>query len=217
MQPVTILLAEDHALVRAGIRALLEQVAWVKEILEASTGREALSLVKLHNPDIVLMDIAMPEMNGLEATARIVQEFPGVRVIVLSMYAHEEYVSRALKTGVSGYLLKDAGVAELELAIMAVARGEIYLSPSVSRHVVEAYVQRRTREPTALERLTPRQREILQLVAEGHTTKEIAEQIHLSSKTVETYRTQLMDQLGLENMAGLIRFAIRSGIVSLDR
>jgi RNA polymerase sigma factor (sigma-70 family) len=163
------------------------------------------------------MDIAMPDLNGLEATARIVQEFPGVRVIVLSMYAHEEYVSRALKIGVSGYLLKDAGVAELELAIVAVARGEIYLSPSVSRHVVEEYVQRRTREPTVLERLTPRQREILQLVAEGHTTKEIAEQIHLSSKTVETYRTQLMDQLGIENMAGLIRFAIRSGIVSLDR
>ena len=223
MSPIRVILADDHTLVRGGIRALLNTLPDVEVIAEANDGREALSLIEAHQPDIVLMDIAMSGMNGLEATLHAARDFPNVRVIILSMHTNEEYVLQALKAGAAGYLLKDAGTSELELAIKAVARGETYLSPPVSKHVISEYVRRvsssseeeETSGPS-LDKLTLRQREILQLIAEGHTTQDIAHVLNLSVKTVETHRTQLMERLDIHDIAGLVRFAIRSGIVSLD-
>jgi DNA-binding NarL/FixJ family response regulator len=213
MKSIRVLLVDDHALVRAGIRALVQKLAGAEVVAEAEDGRQALSLVKDLRPDIVLMDISMPGLNGLEAAARVAKEYPCVKVIMLSAHSHEEYVCQALRAGASGYLLKDASTAELELALTAVARGETYLSPAVSKHVINDYMRRVSGEPGSLEMLTPRQREILQLVAEGRTTKEIAHTLHISVKTVETHRMQLMDRLGIHDVAGLVRFAIRVGLV----
>jgi DNA-binding NarL/FixJ family response regulator len=224
MIPIRIILADDHTLVRGGIRALLQDLPGTQVIAEANDGREALRLVEIHRPDIILMDIAMSGMNGLEATNRLVKEFPHVRVIILSMHTNEEYVLQALRAGASGYLLKDAGIAELELAIKAVARGETYLSPPVSKHVISNYVRRVGGEnqedmgidSSPIDRLTLRQREILQLIAEGHTTQEIAQKLDISVKTVETHRMQLMERLDIHDVAGLVRFAIRVGLITLD-
>jgi len=212
-----ILLADNHTLVRAGIRALLEQIPDVAVVAEAGDGREALKLVDQHRPNLVLMDITMPVMNGLEATGRIVKEYPQTRVVMLSVHNDEEYVLQSLRAGAVGYLLKDAGRAELEMAVAAVARNETYLSPAVSRHVVGDYVRRiggggEGRVGT----LTPRQREILQLIAEGKSTKEIAGILDVSVKTVETHRAQLMERVDIHDVAGLVRYAIRNGIVTAD-
>jgi DNA-binding NarL/FixJ family response regulator len=216
MPPIRVLLADDHALVRAGIRALAQNLSGIEIVAEAVDGRDALALIKSHQPDLVLMDISMAGLNGLEATARVAKEFPNVRVIILSAHANEEYVWQALRAGAAGYLLKDAGTAELELALNAVARGETYLSPAVSKHVVADYVRRVGGEPRTLELLTPRQREILQLVAEGQTTKEIARTLHISVKTVETHRMQLMERLDIHDVAGLVKYAIRTGLIKPD-
>ncbi|MDB6023727.1 MAG: Two component transcriptional regulator, LuxR family [Pedosphaera sp.] len=213
MNTVRILLADDHTLLRAGIRSLLEKMPGVEVIGEAADGREALNLVKAHLPNIVLMDIAMAGLNGLEATARIVRDFSAVRVIILSMHANEEYVLQTLRAGASGYLLKDAATAELELAIQAVARGDTYLSPAISRRVIEDYLGRTSGEKGPMEQLTPRQREILQLIAEGKSTKEIAFILNVSVKTVETHRSQLMERLGIHDVPGLVRHAMRMGLV----
>jgi len=216
MNPIRVLLADDHALVRAGIRALAQSLAGIEIVAEAVDGRDALALIKIHQPDVVLMDISMAGLNGLEATARVAKEYPNVRVIILSAHANEEYVWQALRSGAAGYLLKDAGTAELELALNAVARGETYLSPAVSKHVVADYVRRVGGEPRTLELLTPRQREILQLIAEGQTTKEIARTLHISVKTVETHRMQLMERLDIHDVAGLVKYAIRTGLIKPD-
>jgi DNA-binding NarL/FixJ family response regulator len=213
---IRVLLADNHTLVRAGLRALLQNIEGIQVVAEAGDGREALHLIAVHQPDLVLMDIAMPEMNGLEATAHVVKEFPQVRVIILSMHANEEYVLQALRTGAMGYVLKDAGLSELELAVRASVRGETYLSPAVSKHVVADYVRRVSSEPSSLEQLTSRQREILQLIAEGRTTKEIADLLYVSVKTVETHRLQLMKRLDIHDVAGLVRYAIRMGLVLPD-
>jgi len=213
MTTIRIILADDHTLVRAGFRALFQSIEGIEVVAEASDGREALRLIGVHQPDIILMDIAMAGLNGLEAAARVVQEFPHVRVVMLSMHANEEYVLQALRAGAMGYLLKDASVTELELAIKAVVRNETYLSPAVSKHVVE-YVQRIGGEPNSLERLTARQREILQLIAEGRTTQEIAGTLNISVKTVESHRAQLMERLDIHDVAGLVRYAIRMGVVT---
>lgn len=213
---IRVLLADNHTLVRAGLRALLQNIEGIQVVAEAGDGREALHLIAVHQPDLVLMDIAMPEMNGLEATAHVVKEFPQVRVIILSMHANEEYVLQALRTGAMGYVLKDAGISELELAVRASVRGETYLSPAVSKHVVADYVRRVSSEPSSLEQLTSRQREILQLIAEGRTTKEIADLLYVSVKTVETHRLQLMKRLDIHDVAGLVRYAIRMGLVLPD-
>ena len=212
----SILLVDDHALVRAGIRLLLERLAEVSEIAEAKDGREAVGLIREQPPDLVLMDIAMPGLNGLEATARITKEFPDVRVIVLSMYKNEEYVREAIKAGAAGYLVKSAAVVELERAIRAVTQGENYFSPSINARVVRNKSGRLSTDRALIERLTPRQREILQLVAERHSTKEIAQILNISVKTVETHRTQLMDRLAIHDVPGLVRFAIRAGLASLE-
>lgn len=213
MKAIRVLLVDNHTLVRAGLRALLLSLPEIEVVAEASDGREALRLIASHHPDVVLMDVAMPEMNGLEATARVVKEFPSVRVIILSMHANEEYVLQALRTGAMGYVLKDSGVGELELALKAVFRGETYLSPAVSKHVVADYVRRVGSESNSLESLTPRQREVLQLLAEGRSTKEIAQMLYISVKTVETHRAQLMERLNIHDVAGLVRYAIRLGLI----
>ncbi len=216
MKPIRVLLADDHTLVRAGFRALLQSLPDIQVVAEADDGREALRLIEEHQPDVVLMDIAMPGLNGLEVVARVTEEFPYVRVIILSVHASEEYVLRALRTGAAGYLLKNARAEELEFAISSVTRGDTYLSPAVSKHVA-AYVQRVGEETSfSLERLTPRQREVLQLIAEGHTTQEIARLLNVSVKTVEKHRMQLMERLDIHDIAGLVRYAIRVGLVVLE-
>ncbi len=217
IRSMRLLLADDHRLVRAGIRTLLEGIAGVTVIAEASDGREALDLVHAHHPDIVLMDIAMPGLNGLEAIAQIGEHFPFVRVIVLSMYANEEYVLRALRLGAAGYLLKDVAPAELEMAIRATTCGQTYLCPTVSKLVAD-YLRRVDDDPDSVfDRLTPRQREVLQLIAEGHTTQEMAQILGITAKTVETHRSNLMDRLDIHEVAGLVRYAISVGLVTVDR
>jgi DNA-binding NarL/FixJ family response regulator len=214
MSAISVLLADDHELVRAGFRALLQTISGVKVVAESDDGRKALESVRAHQPDVVLMDLAMPGLNGLEATARIAKEFPRTRVIVLSMHKSEEYVLGALKSGASGYLLKDASPSELETAIRSVARGDTYLSPPVSRQVIEDYRKRTGENQGPLDLLTPRQREILQLIAEGRSTKDIADVLQVSVKTVETHRAQLMERLDIHDVAGLVRYAIRTGLIT---
>ncbi len=214
---IRVLLVDDHTLVRAGIRALLEKMPEVDVMAEASDGRMALELIRIDQPDIVLMDIGMHGLNGLEATARISQEFATVRVIILSMYANEEYVLQALQAGATGYLVKAAATAELELALHAVTRGETYLSPAVSRQVIDQYLAQLKSEPAAAGKLTPRQREILQLIAEGKNTKEIAFVLGISVKTVETHRSMLMERLRIRDIPGLVRYAMRIGLVEGER
>jgi len=214
--PINILLADDHTLVRAVIRARVEKLPEVKVIGEAKDGREALRLVKEQKPDLVLMDVAMPGLNGLEATARISREYPDVRVIVLSMYANEEYVREAIGAGAAGYLLKRGAADELEDAIKAIASGKKYFSPLVAAYISKGKVAGSSTHRTLIDRLTPRQREILQLIAERHTTKDIAQILGISVKTVETHRAQLMARLEIHDVPGLVRFAIRVGLASLD-
>jgi DNA-binding NarL/FixJ family response regulator len=216
MKPVRILLAEDHTLVRAGIRALLESLENVEVVAEAADGREALRLAKEHHPDILLMDITMNELNGLEAAARLAKEQSAIRIIILSMHADQVYVRQALQAGAAGYLLKGADVTELELALKAVTRGDTYLSPAVSKDLVGDLLNGHVPAVNPLNDLTPRQREILQLVAEGRTTKEIASRLDLSIKTVETHRAQLMERLNIHDVAGLVKFAIRVGLTQAD-
>lgn len=217
-KPLRIILADDHALVRAGLRALLERRADVEVVAEADDGRTAVALARRHRPDVVFMDVSMPGLNGVDATMQLAQQCPAVRVVVLSMHKNEEYVSQALQAGAAGYLLKDAATAELGVALQGVARGDVYLSPAVSQQVVSSYVQR-VRTPAdgaPASRLTQRQREVLQLIAEGRTTKQIAATLHLSAKTVETHRRQLMQRLAVHDIAGLVRYAVRVGLVSAD-
>ena len=211
-----ILLADDHALVRAGIRSLLQEMAGIEVVAEAGDGLEAVRLTALHQPDLVLMDVAMKNANGLEATLEIRRQFPAVKVLILSMYTNEEYVVQALRAGASGYMVKDSAPLELELAINAIKAGDTYLSPPVSRQVVESYMQRVGGEVTPAEPLTPRQREVLQFIAEGKSTKEVAYQLKLSVKTVETHRRQIMERLNVHDIPGLVRYAIKAGLVNLD-
>ena len=214
-KPLRIILADDHPIVRAGIREALRELREVEVIGEATDGREALNLVKSTHPDLVLMDISMPGLNGLEATERIVKEFPEVRVIILSRHDEEAYVWRALKLGAVGYVLKKSVIAELKAAVQRVAAGEIYLSKDVSRRLRDvSSLQHVARGRGPVEQLSMRQREILQLIAEGQTTKAIAIILKVSPKTVEYHRAQLMKRLNIFDIPGLVRFALRSGLVS---
>jgi RNA polymerase sigma factor (sigma-70 family) len=216
---IRILLADDHRLVRAGMHSLLQSRGGFEIVAETGDGREAVSLSRRLQPDIVVLDIGMPGLNGLEAAARIAKETPQTRVVMLSMHTSEHYVLEALRVGAMGYVLKDAAVEELEQALRAVLRGDLWLSPGVSRYLLNDYrrlshgaASDQTR--SALELLTPRQREILQLIAEGHSSREIAKRLSLSQKTVENHRTQIMERLDIRDIPGLTRFAIRTGLVS---
>lgn len=213
MSHIRILLVEDHALVRAGMKALLQKIEGTEVVADMGDGLEAVKYVQADTPDLILMDIAMPGLNGLDATARIVKESPTTRVILLSMHANEEYLQQALQVGASGYLLKGAELAELELAIRTVAKGERYLTSAVAKYAIEAYREKTEGPVGPLAKLSMRQREILQLIAEGQTTKDIAQRLSLSVKTVETHRSQLMERLEIHDVPGLVRFAIRVGLI----
>jgi DNA-binding NarL/FixJ family response regulator len=211
-----ILLADDHTLFREGVRSLLARMPEVIIVAESGDGREALELIDRHRPDIALLDITMPGLNGLEVAARVARQSPRTKVVILSMHASEPYVAQALRAGIAGYLLKDAAATELAAALHAVARGETYLSPAISRQVVDGFLGRVQPEVDPLAGLTGRQREILQLIAEGKSTKEIASVLDVGVKTVETHRAKLMERLNIHDVAGLVRFAIRSGMISSD-
>jgi DNA-binding NarL/FixJ family response regulator len=198
------------------MRALLDSTERIKVIAEANDGIEVMEQLKKHQPDVVLMDIGMPRMNGLDTTKLITQNYSDTRVLILSMHANEEYALRALRAGASGYLLKESRKQELLHAIETVAAGGTYLSPKVSRHVIDNYVQSVGANQSPLEKLTPRQREILKLIAEGRSSREIASMLELSIKTVETHRTQLMERLDIHDVAGLVRFAIKSGLATVS-
>lgn len=216
MSRLRVMIVEDHALVRAGMRALLEKIEGIDVVSAVGDGWEAVKAVQADAPDLVLMDIAMPELNGLDATSRIVKESPATRVILLSMHANEEYLQQALQSGALGYLLKGAELAELELAIKTVSRGESYLTPAVAKYAIEAYREKSDGATGPLARLSMRQREILQLIAEGHTTKDIAQRLNVSVKTVETHRAHLMERLEIHDVPGLVRFAVRVGLIQPD-
>ncbi len=216
MKLTRVVLADDHALMRAGVRKLLESLEGMTVVGEAGDGVTVLAQVAELQPDLVLMDITMPGLNGLDATARIKQTWPQIRVLILSMYQDEEYVNLALGHGASGYLLKDAAPGELEVALMTVLAGGIYLSPAVSQSVIGAYTQQLRSDKPAEVTLSPRQREVLQLIAQGHSTKVIARRLDLSVKTIETHRTRLMQQLDIHEVTGLVRFALRIGLIEAD-
>jgi DNA-binding NarL/FixJ family response regulator len=213
MTVTRVLLADDHSLMRAGLRALIKEMQGIETIGEAEDGAEALRLIGELRPDIALLDISMPGLNGLEVAARASKEYPRTRIIILSMHNYEEYVHRALLAGAAGYLLKNAEDGELEQALRTVARGQTWLSPAISRTVVDALSRGEKRPAGPFEILSARQREILQLIAEGRSSKEMARQLDLSLKTVESHRAELMDRLGIHGIAGLVRYAIRTGIV----
>jgi DNA-binding NarL/FixJ family response regulator len=193
---------------------MLSRIPGIQILGEASNGREALELVERLQPHLLLADIGMPEMNGLELTARVTKDFPNVRVLILSVHATEEYVWQALRAGAAGYLLKNMEANELEQAIQAVIDGKMYLTSAVSQEVVANYMDRLGNGSNVLDILTPRQREILQLIAEGRSTKEIAQRLSISVKTVETHRGKLMERLQIYDVPGLVRFAVRMGLVS---
>jgi DNA-binding NarL/FixJ family response regulator len=216
MEKIRILLADDHNVLRDGMRLLLERQPGFSVVGEASDGRETLDLVHSQQPDVVVMDIAMPNMNGIEATRRIVEKYPQTGVVILSMHFDESYVIRSLKAGARAYLLKDALKAELIDAIHAVAQGKSFFSPKISRILQEDYVQalgRKSADDT-YELLTDREREVLQLVAEGKTNKEIAGALSLSLYTVDTHRTHILQKLNLHSVPEVILYAVRKGIIS---
>jgi len=217
MAKIRLILVDDHSLVRASLKSLLDEFAEVEVVGEAGDGREALDRIAQHRPDQILMDISMPGLNGVEATRRIVNEHPEVRVIVLSMHGDEEHVLRALRAGASGYVLKGSAPRELELAIEAVARGQLFLSPAISKHIIDIYLSRTEDKTNSLDQLTPRQREILQLIAEGNSSKQIAKMLDASVKTIESHRASLMVRLDIHEIAGLVRYAIRHGLVSSEK
>ncbi|HVZ75292.1 MAG TPA: response regulator transcription factor [Polyangia bacterium] len=217
-----VVLADDHTLVRAGIRALVSGVPGAQIVGEAGDGHAALALILEQRPDVALVDVSMPGLNGLDLAARLTRELPATRMVILSMHSSPAHVAQALRAGVRGYMLKDAATEELPVMLGAVMRGEVYLSPAISKHVVDGFLGRdgapdgRSGE-RADDGLTPRQREILQLVAEGKSSKEVAQLLNLSVKTVEAHRGQIMERLEIHDLAGLVRYAIRTGLVSPER
>jgi DNA-binding NarL/FixJ family response regulator len=213
--PIKVVLADDHALVRAGIRALLERIGGVEVIGEAGDGREALELVSALKPDILLLDITMPVLNGLEVLRESRKDFPQVCVIVLTVHETEEYAVHALRSGASGFLPKSAASAELELALQTVMSGGQYVSPGISKKAASE-IPAASGARAAPAELTPRQLEVLKMIAKGHSTKDIANTLDISAKTVETHRAQLMERLQIYDVAGLVRYAIRTGLVMMD-
>jgi DNA-binding NarL/FixJ family response regulator len=216
MKKIRILLADDHKLMRSGLRLLIEQQPDLTVIGEAADGREAVALAKSLRPDVAVMDISMPNLNGIEAAHQITQTHAELAVIVLSMHPDESYVLRALKAGAKGYLLKDSAESDLITAVRAVARGKSFFSPAVSKVLLDDYIRklRRSGAEDAYDLLTPREREVLQLVAEGKSNKEVANLLNLSVYTVETHRSNIMQKLNLKGVPELTLYAVRKGIIS---
>lgn len=214
---IRILLADDHKITRQGLRSLLDENDDMEVLAEAENGRDAIELARKLNPDVIIMDVSMPDLNGVEATRQIIQDNHDVRVIALSMHSDTLFVSEMLKSGASGYLLKDCAFQELEQAIRTVTDGKAYLSPSISGVVVEDYLHRLSKaDMSASEVLTDREREVLQLIAEGQSTKQVALKLHISAKTVETHRRQIMNKLDMHTVAELTKYAIRKGLTALE-
>jgi DNA-binding NarL/FixJ family response regulator len=214
--PVSILVADDHKIFREGLRALIDRQKGMRVVAEAEDGRRAVRLAEELSPDVVVMDVSMPQLNGFEATRQIVERVSGVRVLALSMHSEEPYVGEMLSAGASGYLLKDCAFEELADAIETVMSGRVYLSPDITARVVEDYVaQYAAPRPAAPSRLTGREREVVQLLAEGKAVKEIADLLSLSAKTVETHKNRVMKKLSLASIAELTKWAIRAGLTSL--
>ena len=214
---IRIVLVDDHTVMREGLRLQIEQLADMEVVAEADNGRSAIRLAEELNPDVVIMDISMSGLNGIEATRQIIDKCDGLKVITLSMHPSRRYVAQMLKAGASGYILKDSAFSEITEAIRGVVAGQTYLSPQIAGFVVEGFVRDYSEKESAdIPLLTPREREVLQLLAESKTNKEIAELLYLSVRTVETYRRNIMDKLNIHDLAGLIRFAIREGLISLD-
>jgi two-component system, NarL family, response regulator NreC len=212
---IQVLLADDHLIVRKGLRALLDQDPRIHVMDEAADGREALLKIKEHPPDVVVMDIGMPNLNGIEATRQIKKKFPDVKVLILTMHSSEEYVSAILDAGASGYVLKQSAPAELTSAIDAIHKGGSYLSPSVCTTVIHGFKHQieEGREPKGFDSLTEREREVLQLIAEGKSTHQVADSLFISPRTVEVHRSHLMEKLGLHNVAEIVLYAVRQNII----
>jgi DNA-binding NarL/FixJ family response regulator len=214
---IRILLADDHKITRQGLRSLLDKEFDMEVVAEAEQGRTAVRLVRELSPQVVIMDVTMPDLNGVEAARQIVSEFPDVKIIALSMHSDSLFVTEMLRSGASGYLLKDCAFEELARAIRTVVAGKTYLSPSISGVVVDDYLHRLSKAVLSdSEVLTDREREVLQLLAEGKSTKQIALKLHISVKTVETHRRQMMDKLDIHTVAELTKYAIRKGLTSLE-
>jgi two-component system response regulator NreC len=218
MSRIKVLLADDHTIVRKGLRSLLDSEATIEVVGEAEDGREAIEKVEQLSPDIVVMDSTMPILNGLEATRHIVKRFPQVKVLVLTMHTNEEYIFQFLQAGAAGYLVKQAAPTELVSAIQAVQRGDYFLSPAISKTVVEEYIKQAKAidREDGFEQLTDREREVLQLIVEGFSNREIAERLHISLKTAGVHRINLMHKLNIHNVTELTKYAIRKGVISLE-
>ena len=216
MKKIRVLLADDHTLMRRGLRLIVEQQPDLVVVGEAEDGRQAMALAASLKPDVAVLDIGMPNLNGIEATKQITDGESGVAVVILSMHADETYILRALKAGARGYLLKDSAESDLVRAIRSVAEGKSFFSPAVSKVLLEDYVKKlqRTGSEDSYDLLTPREREILQLIAEGKSNKEVANLLHLSVYTVETHRANIMEKLKLKSVPELILYAVRKGIIS---
>ncbi len=211
-----VLLADDHKIVRDGLRTLLEKHDDIVVVGEAEDGREALQLSRKLQPDVVVMDIAMPDLNGIEAARQLLAEYPGIRIAALSMHSDKRFVSEMLKAGASAYLLKDCAFEELITAIRTIMTGKIYLSPGIAGVVIEDYIRKgSSMESSVFSLLSDREREVLQLMAEGRSTKEVAAHLNVSIKTVETHRTNIMTKLDIHSIAELTKYAIREGLTSL--
>jgi DNA-binding NarL/FixJ family response regulator len=219
--PIRILIADDHKIVCDGLRALLEAKPEMEIVAQAANGREAVKLAHREKPDMVIMDVAMPDLNGLEAVRQILSAHPHIKVIALSMHADRRYVTGMLSAGASGYILKHCAFEELVHAIHIVLADQVYLSPAIAGIVVKELTQSkalRTRQsPSTAQSLTSREREVLQLISEGHSARDIGQLLHLSVKTIETHRRQMMEKLGIHSVADLTKFAIREGLTSLDK
>jgi DNA-binding NarL/FixJ family response regulator len=214
---VKILLADDHQIMRDGLRSLIEKQPGMEVVAEAENGRAAVKLTRKFRPDVIVMDINMPDLNGIDATRQIVAEFPGTKVVAFSMHSDHQFVAGALKAGVSGYLQKDSAFEELDRAIRTVVANQTYLSSQIAGGVVKDYVDKLVvKEAMSPAALTAREREVAQLYAEGHTTKQIADRLNLSVKTVETHRRHIMEKLNITSIAELTKFAIREGLTTLD-
>jgi len=218
---IRILIADDHKIVCDGLKALLEAQPEMELVAQAANGREAVKLAQKHQPDMVIMDVAMPDLNGLEAVRQILSANPHIKVIALSMHSDRRYVTGMLSAGASGYILKHCAFEELVHAIHIVLSNQVYLSPAIAGIVVKELAQskiaRSRQSPSVAQTLTSREREVLQLISEGHSARDIAQGLHLSIKTIETHRRQMMEKLGIHSVADLTKFAIREGLTSLDK